>query len=225
MSKGLTFYFMRHGETYFNVYGRVQGWCNAPLTEKGIEDIKRSGRGLAAIKFDAVYASDLQRTRETAEIAISQSPHADKYQIETFSELREVNFGYFEGLPAEELYNKVKEYAVATGLKDPFQDQQFDMPQFLKLAKLADPYHHAENYVEFWNRVESGLLTLLNRHAGTDQKILVVSHGLTIANLIHGLVADYEPGEPLKNASISIVEYRDGQFHLTAMNKTDHFKD
>ena len=58
MSKGLTFYFMRHGETYFNVYGRVQGWCNAPLTEKGIEDIKRSGRGLAAIKFDAVYASD-----------------------------------------------------------------------------------------------------------------------------------------------------------------------
>lgn len=29
-------YLMRHGETLFNTQKRVQGWCDSPLTEKGI---------------------------------------------------------------------------------------------------------------------------------------------------------------------------------------------
>ena len=29
-------YLMRHGETLFNVYRRIQGWCDSPLTEVGI---------------------------------------------------------------------------------------------------------------------------------------------------------------------------------------------
>ena len=45
MSKGVTFYFMRHGETFFNLYGRMQGWSNAPLTDNGIVDVHRSGKG------------------------------------------------------------------------------------------------------------------------------------------------------------------------------------
>ena len=31
-------YLVRHGETYFNKYQRMQGWGNAPLTDKGISD-------------------------------------------------------------------------------------------------------------------------------------------------------------------------------------------
>ena len=70
MSKGVTFYFVRHGETYFNFYGRMQGWSNALLTEDGIKNVHRSGRGLADIEFDAVYTSDLKRTIDTASIIL-----------------------------------------------------------------------------------------------------------------------------------------------------------
>ena len=41
------FYLMRHGETRFNVHHRLQGVCDAPLTEVGIEQAKKAGQYLA----------------------------------------------------------------------------------------------------------------------------------------------------------------------------------
>ena len=35
-----TFYVMRHGQTRFNLQGRIQGACDSPLTELGIEQAK-----------------------------------------------------------------------------------------------------------------------------------------------------------------------------------------
>jgi probable phosphoglycerate mutase len=29
-------YLMRHGETLFNIRRKIQGWCDSPLTENGI---------------------------------------------------------------------------------------------------------------------------------------------------------------------------------------------
>lgn len=40
MSKGVTFYFMRHGETYLNKYHRMQGWSDTPLTNRGKETLR-----------------------------------------------------------------------------------------------------------------------------------------------------------------------------------------
>ncbi|MGL4389444.1 MAG: histidine phosphatase family protein, partial [Carnobacterium maltaromaticum] len=53
MGKGCTFYFVRHGETYFNRYMKMQGWSNTPLTKDGRFTVIRSGRGLSDIRFDA----------------------------------------------------------------------------------------------------------------------------------------------------------------------------
>lgn len=39
-----TFYLMRHGQTRFNVQGRIQGACDSPLTEEGIEQAKAARR-------------------------------------------------------------------------------------------------------------------------------------------------------------------------------------
>ncbi|MGX7092634.1 histidine phosphatase family protein [Hutsoniella sourekii] len=221
MSQGVTFYFVRHGETYFNQYNRMQGWANAPLTDKGIADVRRSGRGLNELEFDAVYTSDLQRTIDTAQIILEENQHADKLTIQPMYAFREVFFGSFEGLPAKDIWPKVT------------QEVDHDLPvggelalqRTLNLIKKLDPYGEAENYVEFWNRVEAGLLELLNKHSGTGQNILVVCHGLTIRNLLEALVADFDEVEPLDNASVSIVKYENGQFKMTAYNQTDHFKD
>ena len=40
-----TLYLMRHGQTLFNLQHKIQGWCDAPLTEIGIkqaEGVKRN---------------------------------------------------------------------------------------------------------------------------------------------------------------------------------------
>ena len=223
MSKGVTFYFVRHGETYFNRFGRMQGWSNAPLTDEGIKNIHRSGKGLANVQFDAVYTSDLMRTIDTATIILEENHYADGLSLHPMKEFREVHFGYFEGLPSEDIWPKVMDEVKV--MHDLPKGTDPEIQTAMDLVKKFDPYHYAESYSEFWQRVEAGLLTLLNKHAGTDENVLVVCHGMTIRNLLHGLVADFNETEPLDNASVSIVEYKDGHFTLSAYGQTDHFTD
>ena len=50
-------YFVRHGQTLFNVQDKVQGWCDSPLTNEGVEVAKRLGEALKDVHFDALYSS------------------------------------------------------------------------------------------------------------------------------------------------------------------------
>ncbi|RGJ83322.1 histidine phosphatase family protein [Collinsella sp. TM04-9] len=86
-------YFMRHGQTLFNLLRRKQGWCDSPLTELGIEQAKTVGatlreRGLA---FDHAYSSTSERACDTLELAFPDQPY------ERVKGLKEWNFGKFEG--------------------------------------------------------------------------------------------------------------------------------
>ena len=52
-------YLMRHGETLFNQRRKIQGWCDSPLTEAGINQAKQAKNILSKIKFDHFYSSIL----------------------------------------------------------------------------------------------------------------------------------------------------------------------
>ena len=54
-------YLVRHGQTILNRYNRMQGWCDSPLTPKGIEDAHEAGRRLKRIKFAYAFHSDTTR--------------------------------------------------------------------------------------------------------------------------------------------------------------------
>jgi broad specificity phosphatase PhoE len=88
---------VRHGETDWNAEGRLQGHTDRPLSDYG----RRQARELADEldgEFEAVYASDLARARETAEIL------GERLGLPVVLEpdLREKNWGSWEGLtPAE----------------------------------------------------------------------------------------------------------------------------
>ena len=64
-------YFMRHGETYWNVMGKMQGQVNIPLTAKGCQQAGQAARLLEGISFDLCLSSPLSRAYETAEIALA----------------------------------------------------------------------------------------------------------------------------------------------------------
>ena len=69
-----TVYFIRHGETFFNKYHRMQGWSDTPLTEKGWTDAAQAGRALAELDFDYLFSSDLKRTVDTANTILKNHP-------------------------------------------------------------------------------------------------------------------------------------------------------
>lgn len=221
--KGMSFYFMRHGETYLNHYERIQGWSDAPLTESGKKGVTSSGRGLADIKFDAIYTSDLTRTVETAKLVMEENEHAKKLEVNMMPEFREVFFGSFEGLPIEQVNEMVSDFKNMDTPNEFFDT--LSIPQQMNAYREADPYGHAEDFMTFWLRIEQGLLDIVNRHKDTDDTVLVVVHGLVIRYLIMALIPEVENRDYLTNASITRVQYRKGRFIMDSYNETSHFKE
>ncbi len=93
-------YFVRHGETDWNVEGRLQGQTEQPLNPRGIEQAAQAGRilgkliGTAGLPF---LASPMIRTRQTMEgIRRALGLPPEDYRIEP--RLIELSFGRWEGL-------------------------------------------------------------------------------------------------------------------------------
>ncbi|GLC90468.1 histidine phosphatase family protein [Lysinibacillus piscis] len=89
-----TLYLMRHGETLFNQLHKVQGWCDSPLTERGIKQAQMAKAYFEQhhILFDSAYSSTSERASDTLE-QITNLPY------QRVKGLKEWNFGRFEGEP------------------------------------------------------------------------------------------------------------------------------
>jgi 2,3-bisphosphoglycerate-dependent phosphoglycerate mutase len=93
-----TLLLVRHGETDWNADGRLQGHTDRPLSEYGRRQARRLAEELVDEPLDAIYASDLARARETAEIVGERLT----LPVMLDRDLREKDWGTWEGLtPAE----------------------------------------------------------------------------------------------------------------------------
>lgn len=61
-------YLVRHGQTNWNLEGRIQGQTNIPLNDKGRKQAQQAKEKLQNIPIDLIICSPLMRARETAEI-------------------------------------------------------------------------------------------------------------------------------------------------------------
>lgn len=93
---------MRHGETLFNKRKKIQGWCDSPLTDNGIEQTKRARELLKDILFDHYYSSTAERCCDTLEIITKKHYQREKGLKERF-------FGIYEG-ESEDLNPPLEEY-------------------------------------------------------------------------------------------------------------------
>lgn len=141
-----TILFVRHGETDWNLERRVQGHTDRPLNATGAEQVRVLTEELREERLDAVYASDLARARETARPVAE----ARGLEVELLPELREKNFGSWEGLLDTEIAERFPE--ARTG-----------------------PWGDAETGDEMTGRVLGALRRIAARHPGGT--VLVVSHG------------------------------------------------
>jgi uncharacterized phosphatase len=93
-----TLLLVRHGETDWNAEGRLQGHTDRPLNDYGRRQAKELADRLAAEEIAAIYASDLARAKETAEIVGERLG----LTVVVDPDLREKNWGSWEGLTSEE---------------------------------------------------------------------------------------------------------------------------
>ncbi|MDX1474330.1 MAG: histidine phosphatase family protein [Reinekea sp.] len=89
-----TLYVISHTEAAHHLEGRVGGWYDSALTEKGVNDaITIANRLKAEANIEAVFSSDLARAKSTAE----QIVKATGATLDTTAALREMSFGKADG--------------------------------------------------------------------------------------------------------------------------------
>jgi broad specificity phosphatase PhoE len=100
-----TLLFIRHAET--DLAGRFCGHADPPVNERGFRQIEEMLKKLKNEKIDALYTSDLSRSRTTAE-AIAKVFGLLPIMV---PELREIGFGEWEALSWEEIESRDRDYA------------------------------------------------------------------------------------------------------------------
>lgn len=217
--KKLKIHFVRHGETYLNVYKRMQGWSDTPLTQKGEQDARKCGERVRHIAFDKVYTSDSGRTMHTAKIIVAEQRQSN-LPIQPMMAFRETFFGSFEGEFDDVSWTTVAESQGFSTTAELLTNLRFD--KVMDAFKEADPYGDAENYQEFWHRLDSGLQRIINESSLIDKEesnILVVTHGNTIRNIVYKYAPSIDIRQEIVNGSVTTFEVIDGEFFISAFNQ------
>lgn len=112
---------LRHGQSEWNALGRWQGQADTSLTPKGEDQARLAAEALAAEAhaFDAIWASDLQRARRTAEIAAGVLGVGD---VHLDARLRETHAGEWQGLTRDEIESAWPGYLAADRRPPSFED-------------------------------------------------------------------------------------------------------
>ncbi len=194
---------IRHGQTVWNSQLRTQGLTDIELDETGRLQSERLGRRLSQNSIDAIYASPLQRAKETA--AAIAAPH--KLAVKEHALLIERNFGIWEGEPFSSLLEKY-----------PDEIKQWETDPLAYTPPQAEPLS------EVISRCMGFLTEIQNAHQEA-QTVLVVGHSvplrLMIAQLI-GLAPQRIHSLRLDNAAYTELRLGKNNSILTVLNDTSH---
>ena len=202
-------YFVRHGQTIWNVEKRFQGLSDSPLTELGITQAKLLGEKLKDIKFDKFYSTSLKRAYDTANYIKGNR----KQKVEIFDDFVEISMGDMEGIKQEDFKKLYPEQ-----VKNFFFNQlEYDPSSF-----------GGESFLEVRERVIRGLNKFIELNKNYE-RVLVVSHGATLKTLLH-----YISGKDIstlsdevipKNTSYTIVKYENGKFEIIDFSNVSHLEE
>ncbi len=194
---------VRHGETQWNREGRIQGYhADSPLTANGRAQAKALAERFAREGIDAVFASDLGRTRHTAR-AVAE---ATGMTVVHDPGLRERSYGKFEGRT--------------------FAEIERDHPLDYERIRARDPRYAApggENALQFHQRIIGVLGRIARQCAG--QRVAVITHQGVLGVLyrhVHGLAFNEAKRPRLDNASCNHFRFRRGQWLMGAWCDVEH---
>lgn len=186
---------VRHGETELNTAGVFFGVMDPELNERGIEQAKIAKEVLEDLEYHKIYTSDLKRAKETAEII-----NCKDIDMILTEDLREINFGIFEGYKYEELLEKYP-IEVKKSQED-WKNYNYETGEsVLQLQKRAI------NFIE--KEIDLYKNTVLVTHWGVINTILSYYFS-------DGLDAYWKFS--VKNGGIVIIEFSDGYPILKGFN-------
>ncbi|HEY2280931.1 MAG TPA: histidine phosphatase family protein [Streptosporangiaceae bacterium] len=183
----------RHGQTVWNFENRFQGQTDIPLDDLGVAQADRAARLLAALRPDAIFASDLSRATSTA----APLARLTGLPVTLDKDLRERHGGEWEGLTGPEIRSRY-----------PAEFQTWSPPGGELADAVADRVYNAlERIIE---TLPAGALAVVASHGAAIR--------LGMCKLL-GLPEDvWDTIGPLSNCSWSVLGTRRGHWRLMEHN-------
>lgn len=175
-------YLLRHGDDRRDGVKRYIGSTDLPLNAIGRQQARRWGTRLSAVSFDRIFASDLDRTVETARI-VAEGKEKGR-TIEVLPGLRELDLGAWEGLSFDEVRLRYPDEYRDRGA-DPVAFRPAGGESFEDLRTRVLPV-----MALLEKEVPLGGVALVVAHAGVNRVILCELLGMPLANLFR-LGQDY----------------------------------
>lgn len=193
---------VRHGQTEWNVAGRIQGHSDSPLTALGIRQAEALAARLVGEHFDHIFASDLGRARHTAELLVPN--HIAN--IHWVPGLRERAFGVAEG----------SSYGQIAG----------QHPQMFSREKETDPDYApegGESRQQHLDRVRRTIREIASAHPG--HRMLLVTHGGVLSCIyrwLHGVPAAAPHPIDIPNVGYNSIVEQGGDWSVEVWGDVSH---
>jgi broad specificity phosphatase PhoE len=196
-------YLVRHGQKRKDQDRFSRGFFDPDLTRLGMQQAHQTGQRLKGLPMQAIFTSDLARTRQTAEIINQYIARP----LQTRPDLREICMGDWEGVSFETLAEREDAYYLA------WRQHTQDLP-----------YPNGESGADVLVRITSFLDELCQQNL---EDVLLVTHGglirvLVSASLLLGMEKRFHI--PVSNCSLSILEMScsSHEIKLVCLNDTAH---
>ena len=176
-------YFVRHGETVWNIENKICGMTDSPLTEHGREQAKQTGELVknSGLHIDEILYSPLSRAADTAK-AIAE---ATGIPAREEPRLREQCFGKYEGTPRDGAEFKISK------------------------THFADRYDGGESMLQLAQRLYNLLDEL---KADTSKTYLLVAHNgiaRVVQSYFHDMTNEEYAAFGIKNCELREFQFDD----------------
>lgn len=197
-------YLIRHGQTDWNIQGKIQGRQDISLNETGRQQARLLSGGMDQRPVTQIFSSRQKRAVETAAMIGARQ----KVDVDVIEGLEEVDFGSWEGLTMDQIREQF-----------PAEYERWT----LNPVEVAPP--GGETLTDVYQRCKRVAEGIIAQAKGD---LAIVSHGATLAHLMSWLLRDHPEAEEIivENASITTIHYSPltGDFTLLEANDTSHLQ-
>ena len=199
-------YITRHGQTEWNVEGRIQGRKDSNLTELGEKQAKWLGEKLKDESIDLIISSSSGRAFRTAEIIRGNK----SIEIIKSDALLEMNVGDWEG----QLQSEIEEHS---------PEELHNLWNFPHLYKSCS----GETYFQVMERVTNEIEKIIKDHKGRN--VLVVTHAIALKAILTYIenkdIKDFWTGSYMHSTCLNIIVVEDHKREIILQGDISHYQE
>jgi probable phosphoglycerate mutase len=199
-------YLIRHGQTKWNLENRIQGNLDSPLTELGLRQAGWLSDAYKGCPIDIIYTSTLDRAFNTAKIFRGKK----EIEIIRLDELKEINFGEWEGRKFMEIKEEDPEF---------FNAFRFTPETFKPVG--------GETFEEAKERVVDAVENIIEKNKG--RKVALVIHGvvlkLLMGNFLNRTINQVWDEPTIQPTSVSHIRFNDEGHEILKFGDVSHYEE